>query len=199
MDFWKFAIIIAVFMAVGAFFRRRKNAKKAILFQQLASELNLEYIPKRKLFNFEHEIKGKRNNTDVSIYDDYEDGGSEDGGTWYTYIEVSPVPQTHKFGFRIGKEGFFSKIGNKIGIKDIQFDRPEVDDVYRFKSKNEEAFRTIITADILNELYRIQNRFRGELKNSGYKLTYKTKLEIKEESHFKEIKTILAFMLKLNS
>lgn len=190
--------IVAFSMIIGLIvfiirYQVKKNRQKNDLYKELGLRLNLTYTEQKHFFIRIPHLSGNWQNHHVEIYERIV--GSGKNQTVYTNIQFNRSP--HNFEFRIGKEYFFSKIGKKIGFKDIEFDDLDLDKTFLFKSKEEDRFRTLMDYRILHDLQGVASSMRGSIKNQNGLLTYTFVGVANKPEKIAELEKILRFMGKL--
>lgn len=172
---------------------RRKNKEKNQRYRDFALRLNLVYNEKPHLFVKLPVLTGTFRNHSIKLYEKVI--GSGKNQTFYTIIEFPG--SSHNFQFRIGKEHFFSKIGKKIGFKDIEFDQFELDKKFLFKSKDEAQFRALMNYKILHELEAITEHLKGSIEHADGVLSYTQVGVLSKPEHFEGLEKVLHFMEQL--
>ena len=192
------AVIVAFSLLIGLTvwlirYGRKKNRKKNELYKNLGLKLGLQYTESKHFFVMIPHLGGRWRNHNVEVYEKIV--GSGKNQTVYTNIRFSNSP--HNFQFRIGKEHFFSKIGKKMGFKDIEFDNFELDKKFLFKSKDESEFRILMDYKLLHDLQGIEHCIKGNIQNDRNVLSYSMVGAITKAEKMEELEKVLGFMGKL--
>lgn len=193
------AILISVFVVlIGGLvliirWSIRKNKKKNEMYRALGLKLDMTYTESRHMMVKVPHLSGTRNGLPLEIYEYIV--GSGKNQTVYTAIRYSQSP--HDFQFRIGKENFFTRVGKKVGFKDIEFDNFELDKKFLFKSKDEDQFRAIMDYKLLHDLEGVVNSMRGTIENKNGALTYTMAGNASKPERFAELEEVLGFMDKI--
>lgn len=172
---------------------KRKNREKNLKYQDFALRLNLKYGERAHLFIKLPALTGTFRNNPVEIYEKVTGSGKHQ--TYFTIITYTGTP--HNFQFSIGKEHFFSKMGKKIGFKDIEFDNHELDKKFLFKSKDEDQFRALMNYKILHDLEGVAEQLKGTIDHKDGVLTYTQLGVLTKEEHFEGVEKVFHFMEKL--
>ena len=193
------AIVIGVFVVliggIVLLFRWaiRKSKKKNEMYRAFGLKLDMVYTESRHMMVKVPHLSGTRNGLPLEIYEYIV--GSGKNQTVYTAIRYSQSP--HDFQFRIGRENFFTKVGKKMGFKDIEFDNFELDKKFLFKSKDEEQFRALMDYKLLHDLEGIVKSIRGTIENKNGLLTYTMAGNASKPERFDELEEVLSFMDKI--
>ena len=185
--FFIFVIGIIVFAIK---YGKKKNKEKNDRYQDLGRRLNLEFVETKHLFVKIPYLSGNWKNQYVEIYEKIV--GSGKNQTIYTYIVIHKSP--HNYQFKIGKENFFTKVGKKMGFKDIEFDNLELDKKILFKSKDESQFKTLMDYKKLHDLEGVADSIRGTIQNKDGQLTYVMVGAIHKAERMEELEKVLYFM-----
>lgn len=172
---------------------RKKNKEKNQRYRDFALRLNLEYNERPHLFVKLPVLTGTFRNHPIKLCEKVI--GSGKNQTFYTIIEFTG--SSHDFQFRIGKEHFFSKIGKKIGFKDIEFDQFELDKKFLFKSKDEDQFRALMNYKILHALEAIDEHLKGSIEHVDDVLSYTQVGVLSKPEHFEGLEKVMYFMEQL--
>lgn len=171
----------------------KKNAEKNARFKEFGLSHKLTYSEKPYMFVKLPFLTGKIGDHTVDIYEKVVGSGKHQ--SYYTEINFSNSP--HNFQFRIGKEHFFSKVGKKIGFKDIEFDHYELDKQFLFKSDNEGLFRALMNYKVLHDLEGLIPKFKGAIQHQNGMLNYSQLGVLSKPEQFEDLELILTFMTKL--
>lgn len=99
--------------------------------------------------------------------------GSGDNRSTYHAIKLSVQQQNSNLTFKLGAEGFFSKIGKTFGMQDIQTGDPEFDQAFVVKSNDETFIHSAFLPEIRAQFLAIGQQFKfGSLELSRKNLNY---------------------------
>ncbi len=174
-------------------YARKQSKKKNDMYRALGLKLDMNYSETKHMLVKVPHLSGTRNERLFEIYEHIV--GSGKNQTVYTNIRYHQSP--HNFQFRIGKENFFTKVGKKMGFKDIEFDNMELDKKFLFKSKDEEQFRTLMDYKLLHDLEGIVPSIRGTIENKDGLLTYTVVGATNKQERFEELENVMRFMDKI--
>lgn len=174
-------------------YARKQSKKKNDMYRALGLKLDMNYSETKHMLVKVPHLSGNRNERLFEIYEQIV--GSGKNQTIYTMIRYHQSP--HNFQFRIGKENFFTKVGKKMGFKDIEFDNMELDKKFLFKSKDEEQFRTLMDYKLLHDLEGIVPSIRGTIENKDGLLTYTVVGATNKQERFEELENVMRFMDKI--
>ncbi len=184
-----FALLIGV-IVLSIRFVKKQNNKKIVLFQEWALRLNLQHEHKKQLLAKLNTLSGELDGVPVVIYEHIV--GSGKNQVLYTTVTFAPNP--FDFDFRIGKEGFFSKVGKSFGAKDIEFGDEEFDKTFLLKSKEEGKFRSLIDFRMQQELREIETSLAGTIASANGGFTYSIMGGFTKEEKIAEFENVLNFM-----
>lgn len=193
------AVIAAVVLGIVAliiFVRKalkKVHSKKAGFFSNMASEYNLNLKIEKNLIAKLNILSGEINGNQIMVYEKII--GSGQNRTINTFITFDPNP--FDFSFTISKEQVFSKIGKKLGFKDIEFDDFEFDKTFLLKSKDEEKFRRLIDYTIQSELKKTSDSLAGSIRSNDNVFEYQFPSALFKENQLDNFKNVLDLMLKL--
>lgn len=174
-------------------YARKQSKKKNDMYRALGLKLDMNYSETKHMLVKVPHLSGTRNDRLFEIYEYIV--GSGKNQTVYTAIRYHKSP--HNFQFRIGKENFFTKVGKKMGFKDIEFDNMELDKTFLFKSKDEDQFRSIMDYKLLHDLEGIEKSIRGTIENKDGLLTYTVVGATNKQERFDDLENVMSFMDKL--
>ena len=187
-------IAIMILLIVLLFrYSRKKHREKNELFKDLANRLQLNYSEKKQRFMILPKLEGFWRDKELLIYEKVV--GSGKNQTILTIVEFPTSP--YDFNFKIGKEHFFSKVGKKLGFKDIEFDNFELDKKFLFKSKDEDQFKSMMNYKLLYELSGIETSMVGRIENVDRKLTYTITGVANKPEKMANLESVLGFLVKL--
>ncbi|NOQ70926.1 MAG: hypothetical protein GQ574_02930 [Crocinitomix sp.] len=188
-----FALLIGIIVFAVRFVKKQNN-KKIELFQQWALRLNLQHEHKKQLLAKLNMLSGELDGVPVVIYEHIV--GSGKNQVLYTTVTFAPNP--FDFDFKIGKEGFFSKVGKSFGSKDIEFGDEEFDKKFLLKCKDEEGrFRNLMDFRMQQELRNIEKQLKGAIQSSNAGFTYSLAGGFNKQAKLEEFERVIGFMRAL--
>lgn len=189
------AFIAIMILLIVLLFRytRKKHREKNELFKDLANRLQLNYTEKTQRFMILPRLEGFWRDKELLIYEKVV--GSGKNQTIFTVVEFPTSP--YDFNFKIGKEHFFSKVGKKLGFKDIEFDNFELDQKFLFKAKEEDQFKSMMNYKLLHELSGIEASLVGNIENIDRKLSYTITGIVNKPDKMAKLESVMGFLVKL--
>ncbi len=187
-----FALLIGI-IVLSVRFVKKQNNKKIELFKDWALRLNLQHEHKKQLLAKLNTLSGELDGVPVVIYEHIV--GSGKNQVLYTTINFAPNP--FDFDFRIGKEGFFSKVGKAFGGKDIEFGDEEFDKKFLLKSKEESRFRSLMDFRMQGELRTIEKQLKGNILSTNAGFTYSLVGGFSKQAKLEEFEKVMSFMRTL--
>lgn len=161
---------IGLFVMVVVLSIRAEN-KRALVMEQFAQEMGFTY--EKKLSGTGHMpcnsaalfqkgrsryaknyMAGKVADVDVILTDyQYTTGGGKNSTTHTMTLAAYSVPGLNLPDFALEDENFLTRIAEKFGMQDIDFDtHPEFSKRYRLTGKDEQAVRELFTNDLLTRI-----------------------------------------------
>jgi hypothetical protein len=188
-----FGILIAI-IVFSIRFVKKQNNRKIELFQQWGLRLNLKHEHKKQLLAKLNSLSGELDGKPVIIYEHIV--GSGKNQVLYTTVTFAPNP--FDFDFKIGKEGFFSKVGKSFGSKDIEFGDEEFDKKFLLKCKDEEdRFRSLMDVRMQGALSSIEKQLKGNIMSTNAGLTYSLVGGFNKQAKLEEFEKVMTFMRDL--
>ncbi len=172
---------------------QRLNKKKLAFYQTLSAELNMEHTVEKQFTTKLNTLTGQQNGRPVQITERIIGAGKHQ--TIQTFVEFKPSP--FDFEFTISKEHFFSKIGRKMGLKDIEFDDFDLDRTFLLKSKDEEKFKALLDYRMQAALKEIDEPLKGTIRSTDKAFEYHLLSTAYDEDAANRLKSIMAFMQRL--
>lgn len=195
----EFVILIGFFVGMillVVFFIRygkKKSQKKVEWYQRWGLKLNLNHSQTKHFFTKLNVLSGNLDGNPIMIFEKIVGSGKHQ--TVYTIASFSPSP--FDFDFRIGKEGFLSKVGKSFGVKDIEFDNVEFDKKFLLKAKEENRFRSLMDYRMQQGLSEIENELRGSITNNNGQFEYTMVGAFTKEERLEEFDRVLQYMRAL--
>lgn len=187
-------IIVTVLFVLGA--QRKQESKKDIYYGRLKEEYQAE-VRKNKSALFSgrtYLAKGTYKETPFSVLEERRKTGRSK--STFTIIRF---PSAGQIDFRIAKENFFSRMGKLIGFNDIEFNDHDLDRIFLFKSKDEKAFRSLMSPALLHELNLRKNHFQGAIEGNDEHLQYVFRGSIKGEEEYEYVQSMIRLLEKFDS
>lgn len=160
-------MLVGLIVAGSLFYYFDKKRTEAI--QQLAESLGLEYVGPIVLENFEpasrfklfqngHSRTGKnllQGETDfarIQIFDyRYTVGSGKNKSSYHQTVVCMTSDSIQCPSFTLSPEGFFNRIGQLFGMKDIDFDEhPEFSNMFQLNGDDEQAIRNFFDRPLLD-------------------------------------------------
>ncbi|MFT5821573.1 MAG: hypothetical protein ACI8ZM_002826 [Crocinitomix sp.] len=187
-----FGILIGI-IVLAIRFVKKQNMKKIELYKQWGLRLNLAHEYKKQLLAKLNSLTGELDGMPVVIYEHIVGSGKNQ----VLYLTVTFAPNPFDFDFKIGKEGFFSKVGKSFGAKDIEFGNEEFDKKFLLKCKEEDRFRSLMDFRMQEELRNIEKQLKGAILSSNAGFTYSLVGGINKQAKLDEFERVLDFMRAL--
>jgi len=151
-----FAVVFLIFFLSGTFYLAKMARKKVENnIKELAQRLGLNYIVPEKNFwktlaNLNHP-KLDGNISGIPIKVNIETRGSGKSKVQYIVFDLE-LNSNHQNSIKIFHEGFFRKIGKKLGLqKDVDINDEDFDRLFIIKSDSPGFARAIFSDNILKE------------------------------------------------
>ncbi|MBL4700370.1 MAG: hypothetical protein JKX85_03850 [Phycisphaeraceae bacterium] len=163
------AIISLVVLVIVQSIRMEK--KRNLLIEQLAETLGFDYTAKLRdvekmpcssgaLFNrgrsrsAKNVMTGKVADVDVQLMDyQYTTGSGKHSTTHRMAVAAYKVPGLKIPNFALERENFLSRIADKFGFSDINFEsHPKFSDAFQLKGKAKQAIRAFFTPALLTQI-----------------------------------------------
>lgn len=186
---------LAVLLMVLFRYASKVSKRKIERFQALALKMNLKHENRKPNFlsaNLNY-LTGFVRQYPIEIYEKMIKSGKNS----YLYTCISIKNTALNYNFSIGKEHFFSKIGKTFGFKDIEFDNPEFDKIFKLKSDDESRFRMLMNYELQNDLMELNAHLRANVVNSPGQLEYTILGGLDNEARVEELEKVVAFMVKI--
>ncbi|MDG1914288.1 MAG: hypothetical protein P8I55_06830 [Crocinitomix sp.] len=188
-----FALLIGI-IVLSVRFVKKQNKKKIELFQQWGLRLNLHHENKKQLLAKLNTLSGELDGKPVVIYEHIV--GSGKNQVLYTTVTFAPNP--FDFDFKIGKEGFFTKVGKSFGAKDIEFGDEEFDKKFLLKCKDQEdRFRSLMDFRMQGALTNIEKQLKGNISSTNAGFTYSLVGGFNKQTKLEEFEKVMTFMRDL--
>jgi hypothetical protein len=188
-----FAFLIGI-IVLSFRFVKKQNSKKIELFQQWALRLNLQHEHKKRMLAKLNTISGDLDGQPIVIYEHIV--GSGKSQVLYTTVTFAPNP--FDFDFKIGKEGFFSKVGKSLGSRDIELGDEEFDKKFLLKCKDHESrFRSLMDFRMQGALSNIEKQLKGQITSDSTGFTYSLAGGFNKQAKLEEFEKVIDFMRAL--
>lgn len=171
------------------------------IWRPFAEEIDAEYIDngiwKAKKIVYRHE------NWTITL-DTYSESSGK-SSTTYTRMRA-PYRTKDDFNFKIYNSGFFSDIGKKFGMQDIEIGYADFDENFIIKGNDENKLKDLFASEKIQEIIQSQDRIHLEIKEDegwlgseipeGVNLLYfKTIGVIKDPKRLKMLYMLFAMIL----
>jgi len=171
------------------------------IWRPFAEEIDAEFIDngvwKSKKIIYKHE------NWTI-ILDTYSESSGK-SSTTYTRMRA-PYRNKDGFNFKIYNSGFFSDIGKKFGMQDIEIGYPDFDEKFIIKGNDEDKLKELFESEKIREFIQLQDKIHLEIKEDegfcgseipeGVNLLYfKTIGVIKDTERLKRLYMLFAMVL----
>lgn len=187
-----FALLIGI-IVFAIRWGKKQNARKIEWFKQWALRLGLTHESKKRFLAKLNTLSGELDSHPVVIYEHIVGSGKHQ--VLYTTITFAPNP--FDFDFKIGKEGFFSKVGKSFGAKDIEFGDEAFDKKFLMKSKEEGRFRTLMDFRMQEGLRNIEKQLTGDIISTNAGFTFSLVGGFSKEVKIEEFERVMDFMRDL--
>lgn len=162
------------------------SRKMGFSFQAKVKENIIDQLSNFKLFTFGHSkkvynlLKGRYNSIRWMIFDyRYTVGGGKSSRTYNQTVACVTDEEFKLPKFTIGPENFLHKIGDKLGMKDIDFEHNKnFSDKYYLKGDDENRIREIFNHQVLSFFENNNSMFNIEVDNNKM-LFYRSSKRVK--------------------
>jgi len=161
-------ISVIVFVIVHSI---RMEKKRNLFMEQIAGTLGFNYVAKQSdveqipcnaatLFNrgcsdsAKNVMTGKVADVDVLLMDyQFTTGSGKNSTTHRLSVAAFKVPGLEIPNFALERENFLTRIADKLGFSDINFEsHPKFSDMFQLKGENEQAIRSFFTPALLTQI-----------------------------------------------
>ena len=200
-DVWAFTLALILVGSIFAYIlyiekKRRQELKKQA--RRIGFSFSPNYqgnIPGNKefrIFNIGHSkkaynlLKGTYGKTYWEIFDyNYTVGAGRNSSTYTQTIIYTQVKDFNFPHFTLDPEGFFHKIAQALGFKDINFEaNPEFSKKYLLKGENEEKIRELFAPHILRFFEKMKKPIHIEAKGNNFLLWSRPRIKPQELRNF---------------
>lgn len=185
--------VVIIFLAIKM---ERKQMEKVVKFYKLyAEKFGLNYFPesKSKFWNYTYPyVYGRLDNFEIKL-SSYKTGGKNKT----TYTDLSIYYKGNPEEFKIARNKLFQKIGKAFGAQDILIGNPELDNLYVFKSKDEEFLRGLIDSDVQELLIHLKSFIVFPLHAVNGRFNFSNIGHIDKEQNLEDFEKLTVLMLKI--
>lgn len=185
--------VVIIFLAIKM---ERKQMEKVVKFYKLyAEKFGLSYFPesKGKFWNYTYPyVYGRMDNFEIKL-SSYKTGGKNKT----TYTDLSIYYKGNPEEFKIARNKLFQKIGKAFGAQDILIGNPELDNLYVFKSKDEEFLRGLIDSDVQELLIHLKSFIVFPLHAVNGRFNFSNIGHIDKEQNLEDFEKLTVLMLKI--
>ncbi len=184
-------ILITVFVLIAVF---NKNKLKLKLFKEFADKNGFEFHVVTSNGKSVPQVLGERESilfeiTEIVV-------GTNTESKIYSVIRI--YNSSFTFDFNIGKENFFSKIANKLGVEDVQIGHHKIDSNFRLATSNISAFKSFLEPNLLHQIAENTELINGSFENDKDQFQFAYKGELLTHQQWSVFEKMLDLSIEMN-